>query len=50
MKLTGALLIGVVIGLGLAAALAGWMWAHLTEGNDRPLSPEEIRDRVGETW
>ena len=50
MKNVDILLIGVGLGLVIAAAIAGWVWITLTKGDDHPLTEDEIRQRVGETW
>lgn len=45
-----AFLMGIVVGIVGAAIVAGWVWVRLTPGDDHPLSPDEIRARVGEAW
>jgi hypothetical protein len=45
-----ALIIGFVLGVDVCAAIAGWIWLWKTDGNDQPLTNEEIKERVAETW
>jgi len=44
------LLIGVMIGISIAATVAGFICIELTPGNDHPLTNDEIRERVGEVF
>lgn len=47
---TGMLVLGVVLGLAIAAAIAAWIWIRVTRGWDKKPSQEEIRERLGEVW
>lgn len=42
--------IGVAMGFLAATVIVGLLWIHLTQGNDHPLTEEEIKQRVGEYW
>ena len=50
MNCTGAFLLGIGIGMAIAAVVAAWMWISRIPGDDHPLSAEEIRRRVVEAW
>ena len=43
---TDALFIGVVLGLMIAAILAGWIWQRHTPGWDHKPTRDEIREAV----
>jgi hypothetical protein len=50
MTLTEAFLMGSVLTATICALVALWVLVSKTQGNERPLTIEEIRERVGETW
>lgn len=43
-------IIGIVIGVNVAAALAGWVWFFKTKGFDHKLTEEEVKKYVSENW
>ncbi|HCJ52585.1 MAG TPA: hypothetical protein DHV25_02590 [Candidatus Kerfeldbacteria bacterium] len=47
---TDVLLVGVVAGILICACIAGWIWVHMTPGNDHPLTEQEIKNRIDQAW
>lgn len=43
-----ALVFGFAIGIATAAIVAGFVWLHLTRGDDHVLTYEEIMTRIEE--
>lgn len=43
---TDVLIFGVVAGIVICACIAGWIWVHMTPGNDHPLTEQEIKKRI----
>jgi len=44
--MTADFLMGMAFAFLISAGIAGWIWITLEQGNDTPLSLEEMQDRI----